>query len=371
MIRSYLNVSTAEIGVNSDNLLAALVSLPAARYPRPDTQISAFDRLTSRLEAVPGVESIAIAGSLPTFGTSHFPYEIGGAAPLDARHRPTLSGLVVGPAYFQTLGVQVLSGREFKETDGATGMPVAIVNERFANAAWPAESALGKRFRLYRGTAPDAWLTVVGVVSNIVQNDTTRQGFEPVVYVPYRQRPSAAMTMIARARVPPESLATAFRREIQTIDPDLAITGPFSLAERLDQGFSYRFNRSMAVLFVTFAGIALLLASVGLYAVVAHAVTERTQEIGIRMAIGATTQDILTLVLAQGMRPLGIGLAIGLAGALAIVPVVRSALVQVAPTDPVTLGVAAATLMLSAGLGCLIPARRATRVDPVVALRRE
>jgi ABC-type antimicrobial peptide transport system permease subunit len=169
----------------------------------------------------------------------------------------------------------------------------------------------------------------------------------------------------------PENLAPAFRREIQAIDADLPIAGPVTLTERVDQGFSYRFNSSMAVLFVTFAGIALLLASVGLYAVLAHAVTERTQEIGIRMAIGASANDILSLVLAQGLRPLGIGLAIGLGGALAIVPILRSALVQVAPADPFTLVVASATLLLSAILGCLIPARRATRIDPINALRHD
>jgi len=179
------------------------------------------------------------------------------------------------------------------------------------------------------------------------------------------------MNVIARVGTAPANLATAFRREIQRVDADLPIGDPFPLAEQLDQGFSYRFNRSMAVLFVTFAAIALLLAAVGLYAVVAHAVTERRQEIGIRIAIGATTRDILTLVLTQGMRPLCAGLAIGLAGALAIVPVLQSALVRVTPTDPLTLAAASATLLLSAALGCLIPARRAARVDPMMTLRHE
>jgi predicted permease len=343
MIRSYVNVATANIGVRTDDVLTASLSLPAATYHGADAQISFFDRLAARLDAIPGVESVAIAGALPTFGTSHFPYAAAGAPALDDLRRPRLSGLVVSPSYFRTLGVSVLSGRAFTDADSMPGVPVAVVNERFASSVWPGENVLGKRLRLYRGATPEPWLSVVGVVSNVVQNDTTRQGFEPLVYLPYRQRPAAAMNVAARTRMTPENLAPAFRREIQAIDADLPIAGPVTLTERVDQGFSYRFNRSMAVLFVTFAGIALLLASVGLYAVLAHAVTERTQEIGIRMAIGASANDILSLVLAQGLRPLGIGLAIGLGGALAIVPILRSALVQVAPTDPLTLAMASAT----------------------------
>jgi putative ABC transport system permease protein len=262
----------------------------------------------------------------------------------------------------------VLSGRAFNRADTASGVQAAIVNQAFTTRLWPGEEALGKQLRLFDGTTPGPWLTVVGVVSNIIQNDQTRQTFEPLVYVPYRQKPGGGAWVFVRTRVPPESLATAFRREVQTLDPERPVYGPFTLVERLE-GFSD--TRFYGALFAIFASIALLLASIGLYSVIAHSVGLRTQEIGIRIAIGATTRDVVALVLAQGMIPLGIGLTIGLAASLVVNRLLSSLLIQVSPADPVALTVAASMLMLAAILGCLIPARRAMRVDPVVALRHD
>jgi putative ABC transport system permease protein len=209
---------------------------------------------------------------------------------------------------------------------------------------------------------------VVGVVSNINQNDQTRQRFEPLVYQPYRQRPGGGAWVFIRTRVAPESLASAFRREVQKLDPERPIYGPFTLVERLEMFWDSRFY---GTLFAIFASIALLLASIGLYSVIAHSVGLRTQEIGIRLAIGATTRDVVKLVFAQGMMPLAIGLTVGLAVSLVVNQLLSSLLIQVSPADPVTLIVASAILMLSATVGCLIPARRAMRVDPVVALRHD
>jgi putative ABC transport system permease protein len=261
----------------------------------------------------------------------------------------------------------VFSGREFSDADGVSGVPVAIVNQRFAGKFWLGQDVLRKRFRLFEGNTPGPWLTIVGVVSNIVQNDETRQEFDPLIYLPYRQQPSGDMFVIARTGVPPESLGTAFRREVQAVDPDLPIYGPFT-ANRWER---YSDSRFYGVLFLIFAAIALLLASIGLYTVIAHSVSQRTQEIGIRMAIGASARDILKLVFRQGMLPLGIGLVIGLAASFAVNRLLKTELVQVSPSDPITLIVASATLILAAMLGCLIPARCAMRVDPVVALRHE
>jgi putative ABC transport system permease protein len=266
------------------------------------------------------------------------------------------------------LGAALLSGREFNDADHASGVPVVLVNQRFASEKWPGEDPIGKRLRFFQGTTPEAWLTVVGVVSNIVQNDANRQEFGPVVYVPYRQNPSGGPWIFARTRVAPVTLSNAFRHEIQALDSDLPIYGPFSMVERLERFWDSRFY---GTLFLIFAAIALLLASIGLYTVIAHSVSQRTQEIGIRMAIGASSQDILRLVVLQGMIPLGIGLAVGLGASLAVNQVLKSMLVQVSPYDPITLLVASAVLILSGTLGCWIPARRAIRVDPVDALRHE
>ncbi len=371
MIRSFLKIYSADVGVKTENILIGSLGLPAEKYPRAESQVSFFDRLKTRLESIPGVESVAIAERLPTSGSRLLPYELAGAPPVEDQRRPRLSALVIGPSYFQTLGAAVLSGRDFNAFDGASGVPVAIVNQRFASQYWPGEDALGKRLRFFNGKTPEPWLTVVGVASNIVQNDTTRQQFDPLVYLPYRQQPQAGMWVLARTRVPPGSLGTAFRREVQALDSDLPIYGPFAMTDRLQMYWEYWDSRFYGILFLIFAAIALLLASIGLYAVIAHSISHRTQEIGIRMAIGATARDILKLVFRQGMLPLGVGLIIGLAASLAVNRILKSELVQVSPTDPLALFIASATLVLSATLGCLIPARRAMRVDPVVALRHE
>ncbi len=177
------------------------------------------------------------------------------------------------------------------------------------------------------------------------------------------------MIAVARTRVPPGSLGTAFRRAVQAIDADLPTIGPSTLAASLVS--NYRSNRLNGALFLIFAAIALMLASIGLYAVVAHSVSQRTQEIGIRKAMGATARDVLTLVFKQGLLPVGIGLTIGLGAAVVVTPVLRSQLVQVSPTDPLTFVIASTVLIVSATLGCLIPALRAMRIDPMVALRVE
>jgi len=367
MIRSFLKVHTADVGVKRANLLMAHIDLPGARYPRAEAQISFYDRLKTRLEAIPGVESTALADRLPTEGSRHLPYELTDAPQVVSGLRPKISALVIGPGYFRTVGAAVFSGREFSDADGVSGVPVAIVNQRFAGKFWLGQDVLRKRFRLFEGNTPGPWLTIVGVVSNIVQNDETRQEFDPLIYLPYRQQPSGDMFVIARTGVPPESLGTAFRREVQAVDPDLPIYGPFT-ANRWER---YSDSRFYGVLFLIFAAIALLLASIGLYTVIAHSVSQRTQEIGIRMAIGASARDILKLVFRQGMLPLGIGLVIGLAASFAVNRLLKTELVQVSPSDPITLIVASATLILAAMLGCLIPARCAMRVDPVVALRHE
>jgi putative ABC transport system permease protein len=335
-----------------------------------------FERLTTQLSAIPGVESVALANNLPGLYAPRLAYELAGAAPVDAARRPTVASVVISPAYVGTLGARLLAGRAFREVDEPSGIPVAMVNQRFASTIWPGEDPLGKRLRLFDGKTPDAWRTVVGVVSNIVQNDRTGQTFDPLVYVPFRQKPAQTMAVITRTGVPPGSLATAVRRAIQALDSDLVIgsglgsvEGPKTLAESL--AFNYWSSGLNGVLFLIFAAVAVLLASVGLYAVVAHAVTERTQEIGVRIALGATARDVLSLVLTNAMRPVGLGLALGLIASCAVTPLLKSQLVRVSAIDPLTLSVATAILVAAAVVGCMVPAWRAIRVVPVDALRHD
>src|SRR5579872_1108944 len=288
MIRSFLNIYTVDVGVkNAKNVLTAGLWLPQAKYPRTETQISLYDNLKARLEAIPGVESVAIASALPTRGSLTFAYELSDAQSVDEQRLPTLSALLISPDYFRTLGAGVLFGREFKDADGTPGAQVAIVNQRFASQHWPDENPLGKRLRLFDGKKPEDWLTVVGVVSNIIQ-DPRRQEIDSLVYLPYRQKSIRSMNVIARTRVPPGDLGPDFRREIHAMAPDLVVTRLtlMPLADWLED--SYRSTGASTAVYLIFAAVGLLFASVGLYAVIAYSVRGRTQEIGIRIAMGAT-----------------------------------------------------------------------------------
>ena len=365
-IRSFLNVYNADIGVRKADLLTMSVNLPQTRYPTAESRIAFYDRVKASLEAIPEVESVAFANRVPAGGSSSFQYELA-AVESDEKHSPVVSALIVSPGYFRAMGTAMLSGREFSDFDGTAGIPAAIVNERFATRYWPGENPLGKHLRLFDGKKPGAWLIVVGVAPNIAQNSALQQ--DPLAYLAYRQNPAGNMEAMARTRVPPGRLVTAFRRAVQQIDSDLPVLGPRTLDERLEM--NYWSKGLYGVLFLILAAVALLLASVGLYAVTAHSVTGRTQEMGIRMAIGATARDVRRLVVVQGMRPVGIGLVLGLAASRGVNRALKSLLVQVSPDDPTALAVASAILILAALLGCLIPARRAMRVDPVIALRHD
>jgi putative ABC transport system permease protein len=369
MIRSFLNIYTADIGFQRDGLVTALIGLPDAKYPTPAAQIAFFDRLKMQVEAMPGVDSTTV-GSLPAGGSQRVPFELAGAAPVDRARLPTLSALTIGPSYFRTLGTPVLAGREFDGTDHASGVPVALVNQRFADRHWPGENAIGKRLRLIRANTTGPWLTVVGVVATVAQNDPLQPDANAAIYLPYQQQGRASMWVIARTELPIGSFTGALRKEVHAIDPVLPIQlGPFTLADRLAERYQYRAMSGM--LFLISAVAALLLASIGLYAVVAHWVSQRTQEIGIRLAIGGNARDILRLVVRQGATTLVLGLTVGLAAAVLLLPALKAVLIQVSPADPVTLGLTAAVLSAAALLGCLIPARRAMRVEPLKALRTE
>jgi putative ABC transport system permease protein len=372
MVHSFLNMSTANLGVRTSGVTSMFLSLPQDRYRDTAAQISFFDRLTTRLETTPGVTTLTIATELPAASVRPVPYDVASDAPVDNERRPTVSVLTIGPNYFETLGAAMISGRDFSEFDGVSSAPAAIVNQAFANVHWPGEDPLGKRLRLFEGTTPSAWLAVVGIVSNVAQNTADRQAQDPVVYRPYRQQPRGAMWVIVRAGTPVGSLAPVFRREVHAIDADLPIwIGPSALNELMAAMGNYWRLGENAALFGVFAAVALILASIGLYAVVASSVHRRTQEIGIRIAIGATARDVLKFVSKQGMLPSVIGLTIGLVVSLAVTPVLKTQLVRVSPIDPITLVVAASVLMFAAALGCAVPAWRATRVDPIVALRHD
>lgn len=381
MARSFLKVYTEDVGVNAANILVASVLLPAKSYPDAQSQVVFFDRLTTKLKSVPGVGSVAMTDVLPGLvANSVLPYELPGSPAVDALRLPKSIAITITPDYFRTVGAAVISGRDFNDFDRASTPPVALVNESFARAHWPGVNPLGKRLRLFDfyGRNADAWRTVVGVTSNIVQISALSDS-AGIVYVPWRQRPPASFTnILVRTRVPPDALKVPVRHEIQSTYSGLVIgagngtgaDGPLPLNEdfRTARYWSRAVN---AGLFLSFAVIALFLAAIGLYAVIAHSVSRATQEIGIRIAIGATSRDIRFLVLRYGMLPVVTGLIIGLAGSLGFNRLLQSQLFSVSSTDPATYALTSIVLIAVALFACLIPARRAMSVDPVVALRHE
>jgi predicted permease len=296
-----------------------------------------------------------------------FTSEVEGA-PLDDRGQPpNVHGLVVSADYFQAMQVPPRRGRLFADLDEAVGSPAVIVNESFAAKYWPGRDALGKHLRLVKERAPQSWLTVIGIIPDIHQDFRDPLARDPLIYLPYTAEPQRGTFIVARTRIPPTALVKAFRQEVKSLDENLPVYDVRSLDDRIAQK---RLNTGVFVaLFSIFAAIALLLASVGLYAVVAHSVSQRTREIGLRMAVGGTARDIVRLVFAQGLRQVAVGMMIGLIAAFGVTRVLRAVLVGVSPSDPVTFLAVVLVLMLAGVLGCAIPARRATRVDPVVALR--
>jgi len=367
MIRSAIKVYGTPIGVNAANVLTMRIELPEAKYPRLDDVISFHKRLKTRIASLPGVEASALTSNLPVYGQMDFTCEVEGVPPTDAGRLPSVGGLVVSRDYFRVMQVQPRRGRVFIDSDEVKGSPGVIVNESFAAKFWTGEDPLGKHLRLVRDQAPRSLLTIIGVIPDIHQDFRDPLTHDPLIYLPYALEPQRSTFIVSRTRVPPTTLVNAFRREVQSLDENLPVYDVRSLEDRITQ---HHLNIGIFVaLFTIFAAIALLLASVGLYAVIAHSVSQRTREIGLRMAVGGTSRDIVWLVFGQGLRQVVIGLIIGLMAAFGVTRVLRAVLVDVSPSDPITFLAVVVVLMLTGVLGCAIPARRAVRVDPVVALR--
>jgi putative ABC transport system permease protein len=371
LVKSFLNLSATNVGVKTDHVLAMLVRVANDEYPDADSQVRVFDRLSGRLALIAGVDSVAMASSPPAGGaTVRAAYELADAPLVDEQRRPTVLGVTVSPGYFRTMGASVLAGREFGDFDRAAAPAVALVNHLFAHEHWPGQDAVGKRLRLSEGGVRGSWLTVVGVVSDVAQSPVALQRFDPLVYLPMAQHPASGAWVLARTRIPPAGLVASFRQEVPGADPKLLVwLGPFPLADRL--AASYAFNGVVSVLSLVFAGIALLLAVIGIYAVVSNFVHQRTQEIGVRIAMGATTRQILAFVYSRGMRAVLGGVVVGLVASAFVNRLLSVVLVGVAPVDPLTIGTASIVLVLAAAIGCAVPAGRAIAVDPVVALRHE
>jgi predicted permease len=366
MMRSFLLLQRASPGFDPSHALTLETSLQGARYAADSAVVGGYEELERRLAALPGVARVGATSQLPVraccSGTGYVAeghrYAVG-ATP-DALHS------AVTPGYFAALGVPLLEGRGIDARDDAGAPAVAVVNRAMARREWPGESAVGKRFR-YAATDSTA-ITVVGVVGDVQQDELTDRD-RPQMYRPNAQQPYRTLALVVRAHGDPAALAPAARQALRAFDKDLPVSEMFTMREVVRRRmFQPRIYGSM---FAVFAGAALLLASVGLYGVVAYTVAQRTHEIGVRVALGATMAHVLRLVVRQGARLVALGLLIGVPAALALTRLLRGALYGVSPGDPATF--VGMTMLLSAValLASYVPARRATRVDPMTALRSD
>ena len=376
LVHSLLNIVDGPTGVrNPQNILAGSIGLPSAKYKGPASRLQYFDQLETHLKAVPGVEAASIATAIPVGFGSLRSFEIEGR-PNPSDGGDAVQVLAAGSNYFRVLEASAISGRDFNGADQMTGVPVAIVNQSFAARFFSGEEPLGKRLRTTDRNGSGEWRTVVGVVPNIMQGDATRQRFKPLIYVPFRQQPAGRTFFLVRTAVPPNQVAQAVRAEIQELEPDVVLedfrTLKASFAfDRDSMDLAHAEMGKEAAVAPILAIVALLLAAVGLYAVIAHSISQRVKEIGVRMAIGATQTDIRQMVLREGMLPVLFGMTFGLAAALAVNNILRSQLVGISPYDPVSMAGAPIALILIAVLACLVPARRALSIDPAVALRHD
>jgi putative ABC transport system permease protein len=375
MIRSFMKLYSMDIGVDTTRMLTMRLALADKKYPTADKRQLFYEALLPRLATIPGVAAASITSAPPANGAGSRGLELEGRPEPDPKKVPQVTTLFVSDGYFDTLGVTMRQGRPLRETDGKAGSETAVVNMRFASQFYPGEDVVGKRVRFKAATSgPDAnklkpWMAIVGVSPTIRQRNVQDVDPDAVIYVPYRFDAPLGTAILIRGQGEPGALTSAVREAVQATDPDQPVFAVQTMEQSLaQQRWPYRVFGTM---FTIFAIIALVLSSVGIYAVTAYSVTQRTQEIGVRMALGAQPRQVSWLILRQGLLQLLIGLMLGTAGALAAGPVLQTLLVQIKPTDPVTLAGIGVVFAIVTVCACLIPARRATRLDPISALRIE
>jgi putative ABC transport system permease protein len=387
MINSFARLRSVNPGFRPENVLTMLIALPDAKYPdsRPEQKSGFFRELIERVSALPGVESAAASSKLPLGGgsTGKLFTRQDRPAPTSIESIPLIQYFQVSPGYFQTLAIALDKGRFFDERDNADGPTVAIINETLANRFFPGEDPIGKvvltgvpEEMVPPGLLPPGFrfprLKIVGVVRD-VRHDGLAEQVRPEIYVPHAQggafETRNAMYLAVRTTGDPQSLTAAVRSQVTAIDKDQPVANVTTMESRLADSLARQ--RFSTLLLSIFACLALLLAAVGLYGVMSYAVAERTHEIGIRMALGAQPSDVMRMVARQGLMLTAAGVSIGLLAAFALTRLMSSLLYGVSATDPATFAIISALLAAVALLACALPARRATKVDPIIALHYE
>ena len=367
LLKSFVRLGNVNPGFNPKNILTAEISLPALRYRGNKSQVNFFSELERRIANLPGVSHAGLTIILPMSGiNSDSSFEIEGRMSDDTHPGPDEEIRNVSPDYFRTLEIPLERGRFFTPADKLDAPPVTIINRALAERYWPNEDPLGKRIQVFTGTQP-VWATIVGIVGNIHHRGLD-QPVQPEYYVPVAQAPYKSMILVVRSMQDPVSLTSAIRREVQAIDPAQPIAHVRTLEAVIGDSVAPR--RLSVVLLATFAGIALILASIGIYGVMSFLVVQRTHEIGVRMALGAQRSDVLRLVISHAGKLICGGTALGLIVALLGSSVLRSVLYQVSAIDLPTFALVTLVLAAVALFASYIPARRAIRADPMIALGR-
>jgi putative ABC transport system permease protein len=372
LIQSFARLGRVDTGMRTERLFTARIGLPEAAYPKPENIITFFDQLMPRLRAIPGVESVTTTWPLPLSGSnnvSSFDIE---ENPAPEGQQPDSPMRIVGPDYFKTMGIPVKQGRGFEATDQFKSLPVVIVNEQFVQKFFPGQkNVVGKHIKPSWGVGDEKALmrTIVGVVGN-VKHRTLNMEDTPEVYLSASQIPMDSMSIVARTRVSnPAAITSAVRNELAAVDRNIPLVRVRVFDEYLARALARpRFN---AMLLSIFAGTALLLTAIGIYGVMAYSVSQRTSEIGIRIALGAGKTSIFRLIVGQAMTIVAISLVAGIAGAFAATRLLNSLLFGVGASDPGTFIGIVVLVSVVAFIAAWVPARRAMRVDPIIALRAE
>jgi predicted permease len=369
MIQSFLRLRRVNVGIEPTNISIASFHLSPAKYREDEQRAAFFKQLLERVRALPGVQTASGTTTIPLSGGGWGrSLTVEGYPVLAVGQAPMIQHTVVTPDYFRTMGIPLLSGRDFTDSDAKGSPLVTIIDERLAREYWPNESPVGRRIRFGPPEDNEPWHTIIGVVGTVrherIQEDTRKS-----VYLTHAQMPVNGIALMARTTSEPNELVAAIRREVAQLDPDLPVSKVTTMKEVIDESIWQ--PRLYATLFAVFAGGALLLALIGIYGVMAFLVQTRTHEIGVRMALGATARDVFKLIVGRGMKLTAIGVLIGIGGAVALTRLMHSLLFNTSATDPIVFIMISALLAVAAFLACYIPARRAAKVDPLIALRYE
>ena len=366
LFKSFLRLREVNPGFNPQNVLTMNVFLPGAKYPNDENQIAFFDQALEHVRTVPGIESVGVVSNLPISGNfDRVGFYVEDHPVFSIEYVPDIERYSINADYFQAMRIPLREGRSFSTHDTMDAPQVAIINETTARAYWQHETAIGKRIR----TDPKhPWRTVVGVVSD-VRHYALETAPNMQLYLPYQQAASQAMTFVARSSIDPEKQIVPMQTAIWAVDRDQPVYNIKTMPSIVSESVARR--RFIMTLIGIFAAVAMFLAMVGIYGVMSYSVTQRTHEIGIRMALGARQLDVLKLVVRRGMTLVVVGVGLGLLGAIGLTRVMSTLLFGVTARDPVTFVAVATLLTLVAFVACYLPARRATRVDPLVALRYE